>query len=150
MTSSLVADAIAEFLEYEVSHFIQVVRVEEYVSNATFLQTSRRHWPAALTTRARRSVARLLRWVLPSTPVPLLLRDAPPPFSAHAVKERRMPITEGSEDSLAKAVPASTPAPKRGSNGARDVREFGDTVSWQVRAAAELVVYIQITGLRGV
>ena len=42
-----------------------------------------------------------------------------------------------------------TPAPKRGSNGVLDVRDLGDTVSWQARAAAELVVYIQITGLRG-
>ena len=158
MMSSLVA--VAQFLEYEVSHFIKVVWVEEYVSNATFLQTSRRHGPAALTTRARRRVARLLRWMLPSTPVPLLLRDAPPPLSlplSHAYSDRavtasRTPPTAGSEDSLANVVPAplaGTPAPKRGSNGALDVRDLGDTVSRQARAAAELVVYIQITGLRG-
>ena len=101
-----------------------------------------------------------MRWMLPSTPVPLLLRDAPPPLSlplSHAYSDRavtasRAPPTAGSEDSLANVVPAplaGTPAPKRGSNGALDVRDLGDTVSRQARAAAELVVYIQITGLRG-
>ena len=94
-----------------------------------------------------------MRWMLPSTPVPLLLRDAPPPLSSdRAVTASRTPPTAGSEDSLANVVPAplaGTPAPKRGSNGALDVRDLGDTVSRQARAAAELVVYIQITGLRG-
>jgi len=169
MTSSLVADALADFLEYEVSHFIKVVRVEEYVGNATSaMRASTQRKPPALPTKARRGAARLWRRLLPHTPVPLFMRDAPPPISDPA------PAVAAPEAApLTSPVPASTPAPEDARAGYGYARSgvghgYGRTdsgyshggslpaqdtlgpVNWHVRVVADLVVFVQITGLAAV
>lgn len=73
-TSGLVAEAIAEFLEYDVSHFIKVTKVEEYKETSPDLSTSymRAHPVASVLERTRRTLARQWCRVLPVNSTTLL------------------------------------------------------------------------------
>ena len=84
-TSSLVVEALADFLEYEVSHFIKITKVEEYAPDrdaATMSTRDSHHNNKAqnsLVTTLRRAFARQWRRST-EAPLPYFLRDAPPPI----------------------------------------------------------------------